>query len=51
MFSTDRYDAIAAQYDRLTLSRKYIVIVVRFASKMEAVTGTLLCSVRLCMHA
>ena len=48
MFSTGRYDATAAQDDRLTLSRKYMVKTVRPASKLEAVTGAVLCSVRLC---
>lgn len=51
MSRTARCDETAAQYDRLTLSHKYIVAVVSFASEMEAVTGALLCSVRLCMHA
>ena len=47
MFRTGRYDATAAQHDYLTLSRKYIVKTVRPASKIEAVKGAALCSVKL----
>jgi hypothetical protein len=52
MFGIGRYNATADHQDHqaifTTLSRKYSVKTVRLASKIEAVTGAALCSVRLC---